>query len=117
MSDHVAVMYLGQIVEHATAEAIYATPKHPYTRALLSAIPVPDPTNRDQRRASRIVLEGDVPSPIEPPTGCRFHPRCAYARADCSTRVPLLESTSMSVHARETTAQNGAVACHYWREI
>ncbi len=106
VSDRVAVMYLGQIVEHASASAIYNSPRHPYTRALLSAIPVPDPVNRDARRSSRIVLEGDVPSPINPPSGCRFHPRCAYARADCATRVPILEDVG-----------DGAVACHYWREI
>jgi peptide/nickel transport system ATP-binding protein len=106
VSDRVAVMYLGQIVEHASASAIYNSPRHPYTRALLSAIPVPDPVNRDARRNSRIVLEGDVPSPINPPSGCRFHPRCAYARADCATRVPTFENVG-----------DGAVACHYFREI
>jgi peptide/nickel transport system ATP-binding protein len=117
MSDRVAVMYLGQVVEHATAEAIYTNPKHPYTRALLSAIPIPDPTDRERRRASRIVLEGDVPSPIEPPSGCRFHPRCGYARADCSTRVPRLETVTMPSHPTAAATQNGAVACHYWRDI
>ena len=117
MSDRVAVMYLGQIVEHASAETIYAAPKHPYTRALLSAIPVPNPVDRERRRKSRIVLEGDVPSPIDPPTGCRFHPRCAYARADCASRMPMLENVTTSVQNRDAPTQNGAVACHYWREI
>jgi peptide/nickel transport system ATP-binding protein len=117
MSDRVAVMYLGQIVEHAPAESIYANPRHPYTRALLSAIPRPDPTDRERRRASRIVLSGDVPSPIDPPSGCRFHPRCAFARADCATRAPTLENVATSVRDGVAAAQNGAVACHHWREI
>jgi len=117
MSDRVAVMYLGQIVEYASAESIYASPRHPYTRALLSAIPMPDPTDRERRRASRIVLSGDVPSPIDPPSGCRFHPRCAFARADCATRAPSLESVAVSMQGGVAAAQNGAVACHYWREI
>ena len=117
MSDRVAVMYLGQIVEQASAESIYASPKHPYTRALLSAIPVPNPVDRERRRASRVVLSGDVPSPIDPPSGCRFHPRCAYARADCATRAPTLDDIAKSVHGVAESAQNGAVACHYWREI
>jgi len=117
MSDRVAVMYLGQIVEHASAETIYANPKHPYTRALLSAIPVPNPVDRERRRASRVVLSGDVPSPIDPPSGCRFHPRCAYARAECATRAPTLDDVAKSVQGAGTPAQNGAVACHFWREI
>jgi len=121
VSDRVAVMYLGQIVEHASARDIYARPKHPYTRALLSAIPVPDPIGRDARRKLRIVLEGDVPSPIEPPSGCRFHPRCSYARPDCASRVPVLEEivehgANMGDRAADLRL-NGAVACHYWQEI
>ena len=121
MSDRVAVMYLGQIVEHANAFDIYARPRHPYTRALLSAIPIPDPVGRDIRRRSRIVLEGDVPSPIEPPSGCRFHPRCSYARPDCASRPPILESIfedgANIGHPGADLLSNGAVACHYWREI
>ena len=74
-------MYLGRIVEIGDAEDVYRRPTHPYTEALLSAIPVPDPV--EQRRRKRIVLEGDIPSPMAPPSGCRFHPRCAYAMDVC----------------------------------
>ena len=103
VSDRVAVMYLGEIVETAGAREIYTAPRHPYTKALVSAIPVPDPTaSRD-----RIVLEGDVPSPIEPPSGCRFHTRCRYARDRCRQRKPDLEAI----------ARNATVACHYWRGL
>ena len=103
VSDHIAVMYLGEVVESAPAKAIHAAPRHPYTQALVSAIPVPDPSVRKER----IVLRGDVPSPIEPPSGCRFHTRCAHARADCGQRPPPLE----------TVAPDAAVACHYWRDV
>ena len=77
-------MYLGEIVETATSDALYANPRHPYTKALLSAIPSMDPTSKKDR----IVLEGDVPSPINPPTGCRFHPRCPVAMAVCQEVLP-----------------------------
>jgi peptide/nickel transport system ATP-binding protein len=117
MSDDVAVMYLGQIVECASARQIYQQPRHPYTRALLSAIPFPDPVNREARRNSRIVLRGDVPSPIEPPSGCRFHPRCPHARPDCETRVPVLERVLEDIEGSVEAPSIGAVACHYWREI
>ena len=125
MSDSIAVMYLGQIVEYASAADIYSRPRHPYTRALLSAIPVPDPIDREVRRRTRIVLEGDVPSPIDPPSGCRFHPRCVHARPDCATRVPLLERAFEEAHpeVRVDAATRGApdafaaVACHYWQDI
>jgi oligopeptide transport system ATP-binding protein len=81
VSDRIAVMYLGRIVEEGEAETVYTTPKHPYTEALLSAIPVPDPVA--QRARKRIVLEGDLPSPANPPSGCHFHTRCSYVMDVC----------------------------------
>jgi oligopeptide transport system ATP-binding protein len=84
VSDQIGVMYLGRLVERTSSEALYRRPKHPYTRALLSAIPVPDPLLRHKR----IVLEGDVPSPLNPPNGCPFHTRCPDAMPHCSTVLP-----------------------------
>jgi oligopeptide/dipeptide ABC transporter ATP-binding protein len=101
IADDVAVMYLGRIVERAAASTIYDLPRHPYTRSLLSAVPVPDPTAQKQR----IVLEGDVPSPANPPPGCPFHPRCPHPKNSdrCRTEVPAL---------REVTPGQ-LVACHF----
>jgi peptide/nickel transport system ATP-binding protein len=85
ISDRVAVMYLGRIVELAKTEELFTNPKHPYTEALMSAVPVPDP----DYNVERILLEGDVPSPVNPPSGCYFHPRCRYAKEICKTEEPV----------------------------
>ena len=103
LSDRVAVMYLGQIVELAPSAPLYREPRHPYTVALLSAIPVPDPA----RRRRRVVLGGDVPSAAEPPAGCRFHPRCFMARDVCRTEAPVL---------REVRPGHWS-ACHFAEEV
>lgn len=90
VSNRVAVMYLGKMVEMAEAEELYKNPLHPYSKALLSAIPVPDPRAKD----NRIILTGDVPSPINPPSGCYFHPRCPQAKEECKTNRPNFETKS-----------------------
>jgi len=111
LCDRVAVMYLGRIVELARARDLFARPRHPYTRALLSAVPVPDP----ERPRERIVLQGDVPSPSAPPTGCPFHPRCPlYAERGnpsvCHTERPLL--VDLGKKGDPTPSHPHAVACH-----
>jgi oligopeptide/dipeptide ABC transporter ATP-binding protein len=103
VSHRVAVMYAGRIVEIAPTEALFTTPRHPYTEALLSAVPVPDP----RQRARRIVLEGEVADPSNPPTGCHFHPRCRYATDRCRIVVPALE----------VIAPGHAVRCLRAREV
>ena len=92
ISDRVAVMYLGKMVELTTREELYRNPLHPYTLALLSAIPMPDPTLASKR--TRLILKGDVPSPLRPPTGCRFHPRCPVALEHCSHQEPRFKEVS-----------------------
>ena len=101
ISDHVAVMYLGRIMELADRDAIYAAPLHPYTQALLSAVPVPDPERERQR--DRILLQGDLPSPVNPPSGCVFHTRCWKAQEECRVEVPPLREL----------APGHLVACHF----
>jgi oligopeptide/dipeptide ABC transporter ATP-binding protein len=99
----VAVMYLGKIVELADARGVFSEPRHPYSRALLASVPVPDPS---AARASRTPLQGDVPSAYAPPAGCRFHTRCPHARERCRAEEPPL-----------VEAQGHATACHFWSEI
>jgi len=101
ISDRVAVMYLGRVVELAKSEELYEIPLHPYTQALLSAIPVPDPEKEGRRK--RFILEGDVPSPVNPPPGCNFHPRCWKAQEICREVIPPLEEKQ----------RNHWAACHF----
>jgi oligopeptide/dipeptide ABC transporter ATP-binding protein len=101
ISDRVAVMYLGRVAELADSEDMYEMPLHPYTQALLSAIPVPDPEVESKRK--RIILEGDVPSPVNPPSGCNFHPRCWKAQQICREVIPPLEEKQPNHYA----------ACHF----
>src|SRR5690625_1324294 len=106
ISDRVIVMYLGKIVEIADKKSLFTHPQHPYTKSLLSAIPKTDP---DAKR-ERIILSGDVPSPIDPPTGCRFHTRCPFATEKCVTDIPVLRSEDYMKEGHQA-------ACHYIEEI
>jgi oligopeptide transport system ATP-binding protein len=101
MSDQVAVMYLGRIVEIATRDALYLSPQHPYTQALLSAVPYPDPEIEAKRR--RVILTGEVPSPVNPPSGCHFHTRCPIAVDRCKVEAPSLR----------TIAPGHQASCHF----
>jgi peptide/nickel transport system ATP-binding protein/oligopeptide transport system ATP-binding protein len=103
IADRIAVMYLGKIVELARKETLFAEPRHPYTQALLSAIPLPEP----HARRRRMILEGDVPSPLNVPPGCRFQTRCPYARERCRSEAP----------AFADDGRGHVTACHFWREI
>jgi oligopeptide/dipeptide ABC transporter ATP-binding protein len=108
IADRVAVMYLGKIVEVGETDTLFTRPKHPYTEALMSAVAIPDPGLRDKRQ--RIVLEGEIPSPRNPPSGCPFHPRCRYRQERCTIEAPLLmrpNSSSVMADAGHLTA------CHY----
>jgi oligopeptide/dipeptide ABC transporter ATP-binding protein len=105
ISDRVAVMYVGKLVVVTDRDSLYENPLHPYTRALLSAVPVPDPVV--ERKRQRMILVGDVPSPVNPPTGCRFNPRCPWAEENCRVDEPPLAEVKPGHWA----------ACHYWDEI
>jgi len=103
ISQRVMVMYLGEIMEHAPTEKLFDRPIHPYTRALMSAVPIPDP----KRKMNIILLPGEVPSPINPPSGCRFHPRCQYATSKCTQEKPVLTQVDVDHY----------VSCHYYHKF
>ena len=106
IASHIAVMYLGRIVELSSKRELFAQPRHPYTQALLSAIPEPVPGRNAGSRHARILLQGDVPSPSHPPSGCSFHSRCIHVRPDCIQATPALLDDA-----------GHATACHHWREV
>jgi len=111
--DRVSVMYVGKLVESAEATTLYTYPKHPYTEALLSAVPIHNPRLRDRTR--RIRLEGDVADPANPPTGCCFHPRCRYAQERCVREEPPLRP--IESRAADGSAYPHYVACHFAEEL
>jgi len=102
ISDRVGVMYLGRMVELAESESLYDKPLHPYTQALLSAVPIPDP----KYKGEQMLLIGDIPSPSNPPTGCTFHTRCPFATEECKQKVPVLREIKLG----------HSVACHLYNE-
>jgi len=102
MSDNIAVMYLGNIVENANADELFTRPLHPYTKALLSAIPDP----KIKKEGERIILKGDVPSPINPPKGCKFHTRCPYVKEKCKIKEP-----------QPQLIKEHLVTCHFFKEL
>jgi oligopeptide transport system ATP-binding protein len=104
ISHHILVLYLGRVMEAASRDELYAHPRHPYTRALMAAVPIPDPDR--ERSRPRTVLAGDLPSPLDPPSGCVFRTRCPQATSVCAEIVPPEEEVS-ATHR---------VACHHWRE-
>jgi oligopeptide transport system ATP-binding protein len=105
ISHRILVLYLGRMMELADRDALYAAPRHPYTRALIAAVPLPDP--KLERNKPRLVLKGDLPSPLDPPSGCVFRTRCPLAIERCAEEVPAIESI----------APGHRVACHRWREV
>jgi len=105
ISHRILVLYLGRMMEVASRDALYSNPRHPYTRALISAVPIPDP--RLERQKPRLVLKGDLPSPLDPPSGCVFRTRCPLAIQRCADEVPAIEHI----------APGHRVACHRWREV
>ena len=106
ISHRIMVLYLGRVMEMADRDAIYARPRHPYTRALISAVPIPDPDK--ERGKQRLVLQGDLPSPLAPPSGCVFRTRCPKATELCAQAIPALEE--------DGSGDGHLVACHHWRD-
>ena len=111
LSDRVAVMYLGRIVEMASSEQLFTQPLHPYTRGLLASVLRADLGARAQLNAVERFVPGDVPSLLNPPQGCRYHPRCPYAEQRCRDETPSLEKVDA------TAGKDHWVSCHYWQEI